>query len=160
MSKTTDDFIVQNQLTLMNDCFSCLQLDELCDDCLEAKEARDAIIANEMVENGMDTYRYFPMYTSLSKIQEQPSGHDWTERDGELKEQIYDITNRLQGWLFLGKHIVPLVQQDELSAYLRLPSTDTICIQCHLQVNRFVGCQSCITPSQSLYNEIHKVMCS
>ena len=84
--------------------------------------------------------------------------HQWTNRDGEFLDGVYDITNRLPSWLYLGKHVFPMFKQDELNAYLALPSTDTICIMCHLQVNRFVGCQQCITPSQSLYNEIRRVM--
>lgn len=138
-------------------CENCISLDDLCLECQELRDSHDADIAHGIVDYGNLIYKNV---WHLPLIQKDGEGHQWTERDGELKEQIYDITNRLAGWLFLGKHIVPLVQQDELSAYLHLPSTDTICIQCHLQVNRFVGCQSCITPSQSLYNEIHKVMCS
>lgn len=77
---------------------------------------------------------------SLDVTNDDGFGHKWTNRDGELKEQVYDIGNRLPSWLFLGQHIYPLLEQDELDAYLALPSTDVICISCHLQINRFVGC--------------------
>lgn len=95
---------------------------------------------------------------SIDTPDEKGFNHQWTNRDGEYLEGVYDITNRLPSWLFLGKHVFPMFEQDELNAYLALPCTDTICISCHLQVNRFVGCQQCITPSQSLYNEISRVM--
>jgi len=95
---------------------------------------------------------------SIDTPDEKGFNHQWTNRDGEYLEGVYDITNRLPSWLFLGKHVFPMFEQDELNAYLALPCTDTICILCHLQVNRFVGCQQCITPSQSLYNEISRVM--
>jgi len=127
MSKTTDDFIVQNQLTLMNDCFYCLQLNELCGDCIEAKEVRDAIIANEMVDEGMDIYRYQPMYTSLSKIQDQPSGHDWTERASELREQTTWLVDRI------------FVLEDSIE----LTTHECICSVCHYTINKHAVCPNC-----------------
>jgi len=127
MSKTTDDFIVQNQLTLMNDCFYCLQLNELCGDCIEAKEVRDAIIANEMVDEGMDIYRYQPMYTSLSKIQDQPSGHDWTERASELREQTTWLVDRI------------FVIEDSIE----LTTHECICTICHYTINKHAVCPNC-----------------
>jgi len=127
MSKTTDDFIVQNQLTLMNDCFYCLQLNELCGDCIEAKEVRDAIIANEMVDEGMDIYRYQPMYTSLSKIQDQPSGHDWTERASELREQTTWLVDRI------------FVLEDSIE----LTTHECICTICHYTINKHAVCPNC-----------------
>lgn len=163
VNKATDDFVVQNQLNIMNDCFNCLQLDDLCPECLDTKEAQDSVIAHQLVDE--DIYRYEPMYTSMLKIQDEPSAHDWISNETvtsveeptlsnwdrtqgepiytirrEQKEQVYDINNRLPSWLFLGQHIYPLLAQDELDAYLALPSTDTICVSCHLQINRFVGC--------------------
>ena len=127
MSKTTDDFIVQNQLTLMNDCFYCLQLNELCGDCIEAKEARDAIIANQMVDEGMDIYRYQPMYTSLSKIQDEPSGHDWTERASELREQTTWLVDRL------------FILEDSIE----LNTHECICSVCHYTINKHAVCPNC-----------------
>lgn len=90
-----------------------------------------------------------------SSVDDDVSGHDWcsyteallgynyigepiTRR--EFIEPIYDITNRLPSWLFLGKHVYPMFQQDELNAYLALPSTDTICSTCHYQINKYMGC--------------------
>jgi len=70
-------------------------------------------------------------------------GHQWTNRDGEFLDGVYDITNRLPGWLYLGKHIFPMLEPDELSAYLALPKTDVICDGCNLQINRFMGCLTC-----------------
>jgi hypothetical protein len=160
VNKTNDDFIVQNQLNIMNDCFNCLQLDDLCPECLDTKEAQDSVIAHQLVDEGSEIYSHI-----LSRLSDEPSAHDWVSNETvtsveeptlsnwdrtqgepiytirrEQKEQIYDINNRLPGWLFLGQHIYPLLAQDELDAYLALPSTDVICVSCHLQINRFVGC--------------------
>lgn len=122
-----NEIIVQNQLTLMNDCFYCLQLNELCGDCIEAKEARDAIIANQMVDEGMDIYRYNPMYTSLSKIQDEPSGHDWTERASELREQTVWLVDRLF----------------DLDESIELAKHETICDSCHMVINKHAVCPNC-----------------
>ncbi len=56
------EIVVQNQLTLMNECYQCQQLNELCSDCLEAKEARDAVIAHKLVDE------YEPMYLNMATI--------------------------------------------------------------------------------------------
>ena len=122
-----NEIIVQNQLTLMNECFHCLQLNELCGDCIEAKEARDAIIANQMVDEGMDIYRYQPMYTSLSKIQDEPSGHDWTERASELREQTTWLVDRI------------FVLEDSIE----LTTHECICSVCHYTINKHAVCPNC-----------------
>jgi hypothetical protein len=69
--------------------------------------------------------------------------HQWTNRDDEYLEGVYNITDRLPGWLFLGKHIYPMLEQDELNAYLALPSWATICNTCHYQINKYMGCLTC-----------------
>jgi hypothetical protein len=144
MDKATEDFIVLNQLSIMNDCFNCSLIDELCFECLDNKEALDSFIAHQIIDKHSEAEKRI-----LSRISDEPSGHDWVSNktrrpDGtirrEQKKQVYDINNRLPSWLFLGQHIFPLLAQNELDAYLALPSTDTICVSCHLQINRFVGC--------------------
>ena len=71
-----NEVIIQNQLTVTNDCFHCLQLNELCPDCLDSKEARDAAIAWDMVDEGNEQYSKIP-----SKADESPSGHDWVSNE-------------------------------------------------------------------------------
>ena len=66
--------------------------------------------------------------------------HQWTNRDGEYLDGVYDITNRLPSWLFLGKHVFPMFEPDEMTAYLALPSWATICSTCHYQINKYMGC--------------------
>jgi len=131
--------------------------DEYCVECsleLEGSMAEHALDLHEINRGEQESE---PLLTN-DIPNDNGFSHQWTNRDGEYLEGVYDITNRLPSWLYLGKHVFPMMKQDELTAYLGLPVTDTICIACHLQVNRFVGCQQCITPSQSLYNEIHRVM--
>jgi hypothetical protein len=146
--------------------FECLHdnpassLDSLEVFCVECSLEREG----SSVENALNLHEVSRAEQESEHVQHLPilqkdgEGHEWTDREGEIKEQIYDITNRLPSWLWLGSRIFPMLKPDELSAYLALPSTDTICISCHLQVNRFVGCLQCVTPSQSLYNEISRVL--
>ena len=76
MDKQEQEVLVQNQLTLMNDCFQCLQLNELCGECLEAKDVRDAIIANEMVEDGMAVPEVSPVQEEPPAAEEIPIGEE------------------------------------------------------------------------------------
>ena len=116
------EIIVQNQLSLMNECFSCLQLNELCDDCLEGKEALDAEIAWEIVDEGNERYRWLP-----SKKVVLPSGHDWTERASELREQTVWLSDR----------IFDLDESIELSKH------ECICSVCHYTINKHAVCPNC-----------------
>ena len=48
-------------ISVTTQCFDCLQLDDVCDNCLELREARDSAIAHEMVDEGNLQYkRQFP----------------------------------------------------------------------------------------------------
>lgn len=71
---------------------------------------------------------------------EKGYGHQWTNRDDEYLEGAYNITDRLQGWLFLGKHIHPMFDDEELKAYTTIPSWARICTLCNLQMNKYMGC--------------------
>ena len=80
---------------------------------------------------------------SIDIPDEKGYGHKWTNRDGEYLDGAYDITDRPPSWLFLGKHVFPMFKQDELDAYLALPSWATICSTCHYQINKYMGCLTC-----------------
>ena len=121
--KMNNEIIVQNQLTLMNDCFQCLQLNELCGECLEAKEARDSLIAYQMAEYGAVT----ESLPELSIIQDQPSGHDWTERASELREQTTWLVDRI------------FVLEDSIE----LTTHECICSVCHYTINKHAVCPNC-----------------
>jgi len=145
-----NEIIVQNQLTLMNECFHCQQLNELCADCLEAKEARDAVIANQLVDE--DIYRYKPMYTSMSKIQDEPSAHDWISSEvvthvEKTTIDNYDRTNGIEiktiraeffeqsSWLI--DRLFDLEDSIELQVF------ECICSNCHYTINKHAVCPNC-----------------
>jgi hypothetical protein len=135
-----NEIIVQNQLTLMNECFYCLQLNELCADCLEAKEARDAVIANQLVDE--DMYRYNPMYTSMTKIEDEPSGHEWTGSEvvTHINPKTGDKTIRTEFFEQSSWLIDRLFNLDESMEVTR---HECICSICHYTINKHAVCPNC-----------------
>ena len=135
-----NEIIVQNQLTLMNECFHCQQLNELCSDCLEQKEARDAVIANQLVDE--DIYRYNPMYTSMTKIQDEPSAHDWISSevitfvcpktgDKTIRTEFFEQSSWLIDRLF------------NLDESMEITTHECICSTCHYTINKHAVCPNC-----------------
>ena len=135
-----NEIIVQNQLTLMNECFNCLQLNELCADCLEAKEARDAVIANQMVDE--DIYRYKPMYTSMSKIEDEPSAHDWigSETVTRINDKTGEKTIRTE---FFEQSSWLIDRIFNLDDSMELTKHECICSVCHYTINKHAVCPNC-----------------
>lgn len=156
MNKQTDEIIIQNQLTLMNDCFHCLQLNELCPDCLDAQEARDAVIANQLVDesgdyiiigygvrkrtiaNGGASTEPNPMFD----IQDEPSAHDWISNETVTKvcPKTGDKTIRTElfeqsSWL-----IDRIFNLDES---IELTNHECICSVCHYTINKHAVCPNC-----------------
>ena len=116
--------------------------DEYCVECNLQQEGSSVEHALNLREISRSEQESEPAQSSDIPI-EKGFNHQWTNRDGEYLEGVYDITNRLPSWLFLGKHVFPMFEPDMMTAYLALPSTDTICADCHLQINRFMGCLTC-----------------
>jgi hypothetical protein len=73
-------------ISVTTQCFDCMQLDDVCDNCLELREARDSAVAHQLVDEGNMQYK-----TPLSWLTEMPSGHDWTDRDGEFKHSTVTL---------------------------------------------------------------------
>jgi hypothetical protein len=136
-----NEVIVQNQLTLMNNCYQCVQMNELCPDCIEAKEARDAVIANQLVDEsgdyivmgyGANQYQVanggtITESSPMSDMHDQPSGHDWTERVSELREQTVWLADRLY----------------DLEESLEVTRHECICSVCHYTINKHAVCPNC-----------------
>lgn len=78
-------------ISVTNMCYQCYALNELCPDCLEAKEIRDIQNAHQIVDEHSDYY--FRGYganktavasagslgepSPLSSLRDETSGHDW-----------------------------------------------------------------------------------
>ena len=122
-------------------CYQCQALTELCPDCQEQRDTRDTVLAHQIVDesedyiiigygvrkrtvaNGGAVSEYNPM----SVIRDLPSGHDWTEREGELLEPISLIADRLY----------------DLETSLTVTANETVCDSCHYVHNSAIKCPNC-----------------
>lgn len=146
MNKQTDEIIIQNQLTLMNDCFHCVQLNELCPDCLDAQEARDAVIAHKLVDE------YEPMYLNMAKLQDEPSAHDWISSETVVRVEEPTISNwdRTQGEPIYTMRTEFFEQSSwlidrifNLDESIELTNHECICSVCHYTINKHAVCPNC-----------------
>jgi hypothetical protein len=156
MDKQEQEVLVQNQLTLMNQCYYCVQMNELCPDCLEAREARDTVIANQMVDESSDylIMGYGPRRyqvanggtisesSPMSDIHDQPSGHDWIGSevvtyvcpktgDKTIRTEFFEQSSWLIDRLF------------NLDESMELTKHECICSVCHYTINKHAVCPNC-----------------
>ena len=140
-----NEIIVQNQLTLMNECFNCLQLNELCPDCLDAREARDAVIAHKLVDD--EIYPH-----AMVKIQDEPSAHDWISSEVVThveKTTIgnYDRTNGIENKTiraeFFEQSSWLIDRLFDLEDSIELQVFECICSTCHYTINKHAVCPNC-----------------
>lgn len=130
-----------NGITIQTMCYQCQALTELCPDCQEAKDARDADLAHKIVDESED-YIYIGYgarkravanggsvseYNPLSVIRDLPSGHDWTDREGEFLEPIAMLVDRLY----------------DIETSLTVTANETICESCHYTHNKAIACPNC-----------------
>jgi len=111
-----------NGISITNMCYQCQALTELCPDCLELKDSRDIDIAHQIVDDGNLQYKFV-----WSIIRDLPSGHDWTERDGEFTESVAQLADRIY----------------DLDTSLTITPAETICETCHLVYNKATHCPHC-----------------
>ena len=117
----------QDNLSIATSCQTCLALDTKCEECLEVGEARTSTLAHELVDDGNLQYRRNWMIE-----RPQPSGHDWTERDGEFLPPIVLITD--------GGELDTLWELDDATQRAR----ETECQWCHILTPKMYNqCQSC-----------------
>jgi len=130
-----NEVIVQNQLTLMNNCYYCVQMNELCPDCIEAKEARDAVIAWDIVDEGNEQYSNIP-----SKPDALPSGHDWVSNEVVTKveksnkiirTELFEASSWLVDRLF------------DIEESMTLSNHECVCSVCHYTINKHAVCPNC-----------------
>jgi hypothetical protein len=116
--------------TTCSKCVDALELfGERCLECQEVFDTNQTILAHELVDEGNDEYRYFPMYTPMLKVIPEPSGHDWvaplTRTPKGEREEYLEPTTSLADRPFepSDEAMIPLVTigQDE-----------AVCNWCHL----------------------------
>ena len=129
-------------ISIQSMCYQCQALTELCPDCQEQRDARDAEIAHQIVDEAED-YIYQGYgdkkravanggaiaegFRALSVIRDLPSGHDWTDRDGEFLPPIAMLVDRLY----------------DLETSVTITPAEVLCQDCHLVYNKWSICPNC-----------------
>jgi hypothetical protein len=135
----------QDSLSITNVCPECIAQETLCIDCVETADARLTDKAYESASEGN------LMYKSQWLVDTEPSGHDWTDREGEFKLPIVLLQD--------GGELDNIWSLDDYAQSQR----EVICHACNLATPKmFNDCQSCDTPlehnvvSASLMQEISR----
>jgi len=120
-------------ISITNQCYDCMQLDSKCMNCEDQQEARDSAIAHDIVDEGNNQYRI-----PLSWLRDEPTGHNWTEREGEYLMPIVLLQDG-------GVH----EEYWELDDYTQR-QRERVCQWCNILTPKlFNDCQSCDKPLEN-----------
>lgn len=134
-----NEVLVQTQLNIMNQCYYCVQMNEVCPDCIEAKEARDAAIAWDIVDEGNEQYSHVP-----SKPDGLPSGHEWVSNQTLVGTRINPTTGERVIRTELFEASTWLVDRIfDLDDSMTLSTHECICSVCHYTINKHAVCPNC-----------------
>jgi hypothetical protein len=135
----------QDTLSITNVCSECIAQEQLCVECVEAADARLTNIVYEAASEGNLQYK------AQWLVDTEPSGHDWTDREGEFKLPIVLLQD--------GGELDNIWSLDDYTQSQR----EVICPSCHLTTPKmFNQCQCCDAPlehnvvSISLMKEISR----
>jgi hypothetical protein len=110
-------------ISIQTMCYQCQALTELCPDCQELRDSRDINIAHQIVDEGNLQYKFVWFIQS-----DDPSGHDWTDRDDEFLPPISQLADRLF----------------DLETSLTTTTNEVLCKSCHLIYNKYqADCPVC-----------------
>ena len=123
MNRNTNELIISNGISITNECINCIRLNEVCGDCIETKETNDIIIAYKLRDEGRDT----EVLPTLAKIQDEPSNHDWTDREGEFLPPVVEMADRFF----------------DLDDAIELQTYEMICLACRYVCNKHTVCPNC-----------------
>ena len=119
----------QDSLTLTNVCPECIAQEQLCVDCVETADARLTNIVYEAASEGNLQYK------AQWLVDTEPSGHDWTDREGEFKLPIVLLQD--------GGELDNIWTLEDYTQSQR----EVICPSCHLTTPKmFNECQCCDAP--------------
>jgi hypothetical protein len=131
-------------------------MNELCPDCLEAKEARDTVIANQMVDESSDylIMGYGPRRyqvanggtitesSPMSDMHDQTSGHDWVSNEvvTRVNPKTGDKTMRME---FFEQSSWLIDRLFDLDESMEITKHECICSTCHYTINKHAVCPNC-----------------
>ena len=124
-------------ISITNSCYDCMQMDEKCQDCTDLADARLTDKAHEIVDEGNG------IYTSQWLRITEPSGHDWTDREGEYKSPTVFLSDG-------GAFDETWELSDERQA-----AREKQCPWCYIMTPKvFDDCQSCDKPVTNPFEEL------
>lgn len=135
-------------MSITNQCYDCMQMDSICDNCQDLADARLAERAHELVDEGNLQYKHQWFINH-----EPPSGHDWIGSNVRLVRPAHlpdgtmiDERNEFLPPIALisdGGVYEELWELDDQ----RQRARETECQWCHLLTPKaFNDCQACDKP--------------
>lgn len=117
-------------ISVTSSCYTCQLLQDLCVDCEDSRQAKDADIAHSIVDEG--NLQYPIVWYSVT----EPSAHEWIsplvrQQDGSIRHEFKEPTTALIDRLF------------DLEESITLAKYESICQDCHMVVNRNAICPNC-----------------
>lgn len=142
-----------NGISIQTMCYQCQALSELCPDCQEQRDARDAEIAHQLVDEGNLQYKRV-----WSQTESDITGHDWigsitriSERTRRIRvvgewdnEQV--VVEEIEGDYrseFLDPIAVLTDRMYDLETSVLITPAEVICQDCHLVINKYAKCPNC-----------------
>lgn len=116
-------------ISITNACYQCQLLQDLCLDCEESRQAKDADIAHQIVDER--NLIYPRMWVAVT----EPSAHDWvasvTRLNGKIRNEFAEPTTSLIDRIF------------NLEDSITLEKYEIICDSCHMVTNKNTICPNC-----------------
>ena len=127
-------------ISIQTMCYQCQALTELCPDCQEQRDARDAEVAHQIVDDGNLQYKRV-----WSQTESDITGHDWVGSvtrlsrpailgDGKVVDERYEFLDPIS---IIADRIY------DLETSLTTTSAEVICQDCHLVYNKYAKCPNC-----------------
>ena len=138
-------------ISITNQCYDCMQLDTMCDNCQDLADARAAEIAHELVDEGNNQYRRPWLLIT------EPSGHDWTSSTTVSRVILDDEGNKIDH-IMREEYKLPIVMLQDGGTYeelwelddMRQRSREVQCHWCNLLTPKHLNdCQACDKPLEN-----------
>ena len=130
-------------ISVTNACYHCYMLNEVCMDCEDRRQANDAIFAHELVDDGNDIYRYAPMYTSMTKIEAETSGHEWVGSTTRVEPYFVYATQTWEDTREEFLEPITVITDRLFDLSFDMPANSVICQDCHYTYNKHTKCPNC-----------------
>lgn len=127
-------------ISVTNACYQCQLLQDLCVECDDSRQAKDAEIAHEIVDERNLIYPRLWTFNSPTT-----SGHDWVSSVTRLAKpaRLLDGTLKVERNEFLEPTTALIDRIFNLDDSLTLERYEIICDSCHMVTNKNAVCPNC-----------------